>query len=215
LPLELFKNSIVSISLVSAALTSASMFGVTFFLPLFVQQVLGANAKTSGAILLPFTFTFVVMVAVTGNLITRFERYRIFAILGPAVAVIGGFMMSRLNPSTTHTALVVDIIIVGAGLSMCMPVYNLATQNAVPLGLLGSATSIVNFMRGIGSSLGVAVFGSILTAQTQSAGIPAALGDIFGLIPFILIVLLVLAFFLKEIPLRKTTAQRMVPEDLE
>jgi EmrB/QacA subfamily drug resistance transporter len=216
LPLELFKNSIVSISLASAALTSASLFGVTFFLPLFVQQVLGANAKTSGAILLPFTLTFVVVVAATGQLISRYERYRIFALIGPAVAVLGGFLLSRLGPSTTHAQLVVAIVIVGAGLSICMPVYNLATQNAVPLHLLGSATSMVNFMRAIGSSLGVAVFGSILTAQTQSAGIAVALGSIFVLIPFFLILILVLAFFLKELPLRKNTlARKDVPEELE
>jgi EmrB/QacA subfamily drug resistance transporter len=216
LPLELFKNSIVSISLASAALTSATMFGVTFFLPLFVQQVLGANAKTSGAILLPFTFTFVVVVAATGHLISRYERYRIFALAGPAIALLGGFLLSRLGPATTHAQLVVDIVIIGAGLSICMPVYNLATQNAVPLHLLGSATSLVNFMRAIGSSLGVAVFGSILTAQTQSAGIAVALGSIFGLIPFFLALILVLAFFLKELPLRKTTlARKDVPEELE
>ncbi len=214
LPLELFKNSIVSISLLSAALTSAALFGVTFFLPLFVQQVLGANAKTSGAILLPFTLTFAVMVAATGQMISRFERYRVFAILGPAVAVIGGFLLSRLGTTTSHTALVAAIIIVGAGLAVCMPVYNLATQNAVPLNLLGSATSMVNFTRAIGSSLGVAVFGSILTAQTQSAGIASALGDIFGLVPFILIATMVLAFFMKELPLRKTNT-KMIPEDLE
>ena len=216
LPLELFKNSIVSISLASAALTSASLFGVTFFLPLFVQQVLGANAKTSGAILLPFTFTFVVVVAATGQLISRLERYRIFALIGPAVAVLGGFLLSQLGPSTTHGQLVLAIVIVGAGLSICMPVYNLATQNAVPLHLLGSATSLVNFMRAIGSSLGMAVFGSILTAQTQSMGIAAALGSVFGLIPFFLMAILVLAFFLKELPLRKTTlARKDVPEELE
>jgi EmrB/QacA subfamily drug resistance transporter len=216
LPLELFKNSIVSISLLSAAMVSASMFGVTFFLPLFVQQVLGANAKTSGAILLPFTVTFMAMVAVTGNLITRTGRYRIFAILGPAIAVVGGALLAQMGPSTTHGTLVVDIVIVGAGLALCMPVYNLATQNAVHLGLLGSATSMVNFMRAIGSSLGVAVFGSILTARTQSAGIAPALADIFGLIPLILMVTLVLAFYLKELPLRKTTmARKDVPEELE
>jgi hypothetical protein len=208
LPLELFKNSIVAISLLSAALVSASMFGVTFFLPLFVQQVLGADAKTSGAILMPFTLTFMAMVGVTGQLITLSGRYKIFATLGPAIAVIGAFFMARVGVQTSHAALVTEIMIIGAGLALCMPVYNLATQNAVPFGLLGSATSMVNFMRSIGSSLGMAVFGSILTAQTESAGIAPALGDIFGLIPLILALTLVLAFFLKELPLRKTTAVR-------
>ena len=216
LPLELFKNSIVSISLLSAAMVSASMFGVTFFLPLFVQRVLGANAKTSGAILLPFTMTFMAVVAITGQLISRWGRYRVFALMGPALGVVGGFLLARLGPSTTHPALVVAITVIGAGLALCMPVYNLATQNAVHLGLLGSATSMINFMRAIRSSLGMAVFGSILTAQSQSAGIAAALGDIFGLIPLILMVTLVLAFYMKELPLRKTTAaHKAVPEELE
>jgi EmrB/QacA subfamily drug resistance transporter len=216
LPLELFRNSIVTLSLLSAALTSAAQFGVTFFLPLFVQQVLGASAKTSGAILLPFTLTFVAMVSVTGHLISRWGRYRVFALLGPAIALIGGFLLARLGPSTTHPALVAAIVLIGAGMALCMPVYNLATQNAVHQGLLGSATSMVNFMRAIGSSLGMAIFGSILTARSQSAGIAPALADIFALIPLVLMVTLALAFFMKELPLRKTTAARKaVPEELE
>ncbi len=216
LPLELFKNSIVAVSLISAGLVMATLFGVTVYLPLFIQQVLGANAKTSGALLLPFTVSSMIMVVVAGQLISRTGRYRIFAILGPAIALLGGILIARLGPTTTHTELIVDISLIGGGLALCMPVYNLATQNAVPLHLLGSATSMVNFMRSIGSSLGVAVFGSILTAQTQSAGIAVALGDIFGLIPFILALTAVLAFFMKELPLRKSTsARKAVPEDLE
>jgi EmrB/QacA subfamily drug resistance transporter len=215
LPLQLFKNPIVSVSLISAAFVMATLFGVTVYLPLFVQQVLGANAKTSGALLLPFTVSSMVMVAVAGQLISRTGRYRIFAILGPVVALVGGVFMSRLGPTTTHAELIVEITLIGGGLALCMPVYNLATQNAVPLHLLGSATSLVNFMRSIGSSLRVAVFGSILTAQTQSAGIAVALGDVFGLIPFILALTAILSFFLKELPLRKTTARKAVPEELE
>ncbi len=216
LPLELFKISIVSISLASAALTSAAVFGITFFLPLFVQQVLGANAKTSGVLLLPFTLTVIIALTVTGQLISRTGRYRIFALLGPAVALVGALLLARLNPATTHATLVADIMVVGVGFAFCIPVYNLATQNAVPMPLLGSATSMVNFMRAIGPSLGLAVFGSILTTRTQSAGIAAALEAIFGLIPIILVLTLVLAFYLKELPLRKfTAARKAVPEDLE
>ena len=156
------------------------------------------------------------MVGVTGQLISRTGRYRIFARLGPVIALAGGILLSRLGPATTHAELIVDIVLIGAGLAFCMPVYNLATQNAVPMHLLGSATSMVNFMRSIGSSLGVAVFGSILTAQTQSAGLASALGDIFGLIPVILALTAVLAIFMKELPLRKTIeARKAVAEELE
>lgn len=216
LPLELFRYSIVAICLASAALVSAAMFGVTFFVPLFAQGVLGTDARTSGAILLPFTFTFMAMVAVTGNLITRFERYRIFALVGPVLGMVGVLLLALMGPGVGRGMLEMNLVIAAVGLAACMPIYNLATQNAVPMQLLGSATSMVNFMRAIGSSLGVGVFGSILNARAETAGLAPALSTVFAVLPGILGATALMAFFLKEKPLRKTIVREgEVPEELE
>jgi len=215
LPLELFRYSIVSICLTSAALVSACMVGITFFVPLFVQEVLGADAKTSGATLLPFTFTFIAVVAVVGQLMSRLGKYKVFAIWGPVLGAVGGFLLAQATPATSRGTLEIDLAIAAVGLAASVPIYNMATQNAVPMHLLGSGTSMVNFMRAIGSSLGVAVFGSILNAQMPQVGLASALDRVFMVIPVVLGATAILAFYLEEKPLRKTTAAQTPVEDLE
>ncbi len=216
LPLELFRYSIVSICLISAALVTAAMLGVAFFVPLFVQGVMGTDARTSGILLLPFTFTFMAMIAVTGQLITRLGRYRIFALVGPALGMVGALLLALMGPGVGRGILEMNLIITAIGLAIAVPIYNLATQNAVPMNLLGSATSMVNFMRSIGASLGVAVFGSILNARSAAVGLAPALSTVFAVIPVILGITAVMAFFLKEKPLRKTIVRDgAVPEELE
>ncbi|HVM32616.1 MAG TPA: MFS transporter [bacterium] len=204
LPPELFGYSIVVISQLSAALVTAGALGIAFFVPLFVQGVWGESARSSGATLLWFSFTMVAGISVTAPLVSRLGRYKAFGIVGPLVAALGGIFLARLGPLSNHTWLKLDLAVMGLGLAACAAIYNLASQNAVPLSLLGSATSMINFMRAIGASLGVALFGSILNAREPRDGLAPALGAIFTVIPCLFGLVALMALFLKEKPLRKT-----------
>ena len=93
LPPELFNYSIVVISQFSAALVTAGALGIAFFVPLFVQGVWGADARTSGETLLWFSFTTVFGVSITAPLVSRLGRYKAFGIVGPLVAAVGGIFL--------------------------------------------------------------------------------------------------------------------------
>jgi len=160
--LALFRNSIVSVALSTAFLTSAAMFGATLFIPLFVQSVLGSTATESGKILMPLTLSLLLTAIVAGQGISRTGRYRPFAIVGTASSAIGLFLLTQMDPSTSYLVLVRNVAILGVGLGAAMPVFNLAVQNAVEARVVGSATSMVQFVRSIGGTLGIAVFGSVL-----------------------------------------------------
>jgi EmrB/QacA subfamily drug resistance transporter len=160
--LALFQNSIVSIALSTAFLTSAAMFGATLFIPLFVQSVLGSSATESGKILMPLTLSLLLTAIVAGQGISRTGRYRPFAITGTALSATGVFLLTRMDPSTSYAVLVRNVAILGVGLGAAMPVFNLAVQNAVEARVVGAATSMVQFVRSIGGALGIAVFGSVL-----------------------------------------------------
>jgi EmrB/QacA subfamily drug resistance transporter len=163
--LALFRNSIVSIALSSAFLTSAAMFGATLFIPLFVQSVLGSSATDSGKILMPLTLSLLLTAIIAGQGITRTGRYRPFAIGGSALSAIGVLLLTRMDPSTSYLVLLRNVAILGVGLGAAMPVFNLAVQNAVEARVVGAATSMVQFVRSIGGALGVAVFGSVLATR--------------------------------------------------
>ena len=163
--LALFRNSIVSIALSTAFLTSAAMFGATLFIPLFAQSVLGGSATESGQILMPLTLSLLLTAIIAGQGITRTGHYRPFAIAGAAVSTVGVFLLTRMDPSTSYLVLVRNVAIVGVGLGAAMPVFNLAVQNAVEARVVGAATSMVQFVRSIGGALGIAVFGSVLAGR--------------------------------------------------
>jgi EmrB/QacA subfamily drug resistance transporter len=167
--MSLFRNPIVSVALAMAFLTSAAMFGATLFIPLFVQSVLGSSATDSGKVLMPLTLSLLLTATAAGQGISRIGRYRPFAIAGTVVGTVGMFLLVGMDASTSYFVLARNVVIVGIGLGAAMPVFNLAVQNAVDVRVVGSATSMVQFVRSIAGTLGIAVLGSVL-----SNGFPTA-----------------------------------------
>src|SRR5205807_6661885 len=110
----------------------------------------------------------IMMVMVTssilgGQIISRTGRYKLIGLFGMTVMALGLFLLSGMGPNTDYLTVVRNMIIIGIGLGPTMPVFTLAAQNAVKMSQLGVVTSLTQSSRSIGSTLGVAVFGSVLT----------------------------------------------------
>ena len=163
LPLELFKNPVFTVSVLASLLTGMIMFGNTMFIPLFVQGVIGTSATAAGAILTPLMLSNVAGSTLSGNLASRTGRYRWLAIAGLSILVLGEFLLTRMTPETTQIMAVLNMIVVGFGLGITMPIFVLSVQNAVPPRQIGSVTSLVQFFRSMGGTLGVAGLGAVLT----------------------------------------------------
>jgi MFS family permease len=120
----------------------------------------------------------------SGNLISKTGRYRVFPIIGTAVAALGMILLSRLAVSTPIWVAVLYMLVLGLGLGLVMQVLVLAAQNAVPYKLLGVATSGSTLFRQIGGAIGVSIFGAIFANRlateladrlpARGAHIPAA-----------------------------------------
>ena len=108
------------------------------------------------------------MSIVSGQLISRRGRYRAFPIFGTAVMAIGLFLLSRLNVGTSTATSAAYLLVLGIGLGSVMQVLVLAVQNSVDYAVLGAATSGVTLFRGMGGSLGAAVFGTIFSSRLAS-----------------------------------------------
>ncbi len=165
LPTHLFKNSIFTVSALLSLLAGVALFASILFIPEYQQIVRGYSAVKSGLLLLPLVFAMLAALIMSGRLITKTGRYRLFPIIGTLVTALGIWLFSNLTLHTSQVTLSLWMIVVGIGIGSFMQVMTLAVQNAVPRSELGVATGSATFFRSIGSSLGGAVFGAILTSR--------------------------------------------------
>ena len=138
-----------------------ALFGAVTFLPLYFQTVDAASPTESGLRLVPMMAGVVLTSIVSGQIISRTGRYRMWPIVGTGTMTVGLLLLSRLDAGTGWLTSALFLLVLGAGMGMSMQVLVLAVQNAVSYAVLGAATSNVTMLRGIGGSLGAAVFGAI------------------------------------------------------
>jgi MFS family permease len=140
-----------------------TMFGAIFFLPVFVQGVIGNSATNSGEILVPMLLAMVVSSIGSGQLISRTGRYKVILLGGLALMAAGYLMITTFDINTTNQTLVEAMILIGLGLGCTMQTYTLVVQNSVSRADLAVATSATQLSRSMGSALGLAIMGTILT----------------------------------------------------
>lgn len=179
IPLWLFRNRIVAISELITFFTAFGMFGGIVFIPLFFQGVLGVTATASGSFLTPMILGLVIGSFISGQVLSRAGgHYRLQGAIGIAIMALGMALLSRMTVETSYVSAVVNIIVMGFGLGIIMPLYTIAVQNIVPYNVLGVATSSTSFFRSIGGSVGLAIFGSVMNNRFASElvnGIPPAI----------------------------------------
>ena len=180
IPLVLFRDPIIAICSICSFVLGIGMFGVIIYLPLFMQGVLGVSATQSGNLLTPLMMGAVVGSIVGGQAVSRTGTYKSVALIGSTLVAIGMILFARLGMDTARLYVVYGMVISGLGMGLLQPVYTLAVQNVAPRRQMGAATSSTIFFRSIGSTVGVAAFGSIMLtryhtsfAQSMPANVPA------------------------------------------
>jgi EmrB/QacA subfamily drug resistance transporter len=168
LPLQLFRNHVFTVSGIVGFIIGFALFGSVTYLPLYLQVVKGHSPTISGLQLTPMMGGLLVTSIVSGNLITRFGRYKPFPIMGTAIMTVAVYLLSSLGVGTPTWKAAVFMLILGFGLGMVMQVLVLAVQNAVDYKFLGVATSGSTLFRQIGGSIGVSIFGAIFSNKLSS-----------------------------------------------
>ncbi|HTS73225.1 MAG TPA: MFS transporter, partial [Gaiellaceae bacterium] len=142
-----------------------ALFGSVTFIPLYLQIVKGHTATESGLLMTPMMLGVLATSTASGFLISRYGRYRVFPIVGTAIATVGLYLLSTLEVATATEVAAGYMLLLGLGLGLVMQVLVLAAQNAVDYRLLGVATSGSTLFRQVGGSIGVSVFGAIFTNE--------------------------------------------------
>jgi EmrB/QacA subfamily drug resistance transporter len=162
LPLTLFRDPVIATCSVAVFVLGMGMFGVIIYLPLFMQGVMGVSATQSGSLLTPLMMGSVVGSIITGQINLRRATYKPSAVVGSILIAFGMILFARMGASTLRGEVLLAMVIAGVGMGLLMPVYTVAVQNVAPPRHMGAATASTTFFRSIGSTLGVAIFGSVL-----------------------------------------------------
>jgi len=163
LPLDLFRNRVFTLGNSASFLVSMAFFGAITFLPLYLQLGLGVSATKSGMTMLPLMFGLILSSTISGRLVSKIGRYKPMMIFGAVMMVVGIGLMTRLGPNTSALGVAWRVFVLGLGLGPAQSLFALVVQNAVPMSRIGVATSSSQFFRQIGSTVGVAIFGAVMT----------------------------------------------------
>ncbi|MFE1837806.1 MDR family MFS transporter [Streptomyces sviceus] len=165
LPLKLFRIRTFALSSAISFVIGFAMFGAMTYLPTFLQVVMGVSPTMSGVHMLPMVLGLLLTSTLSGQVVSRSGRWKIFPVLGTAVTAAGLLLLHRLTESSGNLEMSLYFFVFGFGLGLVMQVLVLIVQNAVSYEDLGVATSGVTFFRSIGSAFGVAVFGTVFTSR--------------------------------------------------
>jgi EmrB/QacA subfamily drug resistance transporter len=206
-PLRMLASRPVAVASAGLFLTTAALFAVTVFVPIFLQLVAGASPTEAGLLLVPMTVGTTVSTVLSGRAISRTGRYKRFPLAGLALmsaglAVIGGLAGER---SVAFTA--VGLTVFGSGFGMVTQILVVAVQNSVDRRELGIATATTSFFRALGGAVGAAVLGAVFASRAGTHAAPADVVDgvqtvLLAAVPLGLLALAVVAL-LPEVPLRQ------------
>jgi EmrB/QacA subfamily drug resistance transporter len=184
LDLRLFRGRVFTVGNVTVCILGAGFLAAIVFLPLFMVNVVGLSATRSGLTLTPLTLGVVAGNVLAGQLVSRLGHYRLL-MLGSLVVLTAGYaiMGFTLSPDSTQAEVTVMMVLVGVGMGPSFPLYTLAIQNAVPPGQVGVATAAVTFFRQMGSTMGVALLGTVFASILAAQVVPRTAEATAGLSP--------------------------------
>ncbi|WP_369034524.1 MULTISPECIES: DHA2 family efflux MFS transporter permease subunit [Streptomyces] len=165
LPLKLFRLRTFTLTAVISFIVGFAMFGAMTYLPTFLQVVQGVSPTMSGVHMLPMVLGLLVASTVSGQIVSRTGRWKVFPIAGTGVTALGLLLLHQLDEHSSTGEMSAYFLVFGLGLGLVMQVLVLIVQNAVSYEDLGVATSGATFFRSIGASFGVAVFGTVFSSR--------------------------------------------------
>lgn len=188
LPLSLFRNRSISVSMIAVFLAAFGFFGAIIFIPQWFQVVFGSSATESGYQVLPLLAGLIVSSVASGQLISRTGRYRWLIVISMALVSVGLLLMTQLRGDTSLPQIWFWMVIAGMGIGPSLAAFTIVVQNAAPFAQLGAATSALTFFRQVGGTVGLAIggtlFGSALIAelpkQMAASGVPQQIADRFA-----------------------------------
>jgi EmrB/QacA subfamily drug resistance transporter len=159
MPMHLFKNNVVTVSNLIGFIMNFGMMGAMIYISFFVQGVIGISPTYAGYVTMPMSIVMVIASTLTGQWMAKTGKYKRYALIGTPIMILGMAMMVYMD---SVLMAVLAMIIFGFGIGLGMPVFSLATQNAVSHKELGAVTASTQLFRNLGGTIGIAVMGTVM-----------------------------------------------------
>ena len=183
IPLEVLGNPIVLTATFSVFFAMAAFIGLTVFIPLFLQLVLGMTSSQSGTALVGYMLGTVAGASVAGHTMARIPHYKRLPLAGLAVGCLGLAWISYRAAVLGFVECEIVLILVGVGSGLQFPVTTVSVQNAVDPRDIGVVSGVLAFLRALGSSIGIAAVGAVGAASGIAVGMAESGGG--GLVPVV------------------------------
>jgi EmrB/QacA subfamily drug resistance transporter len=170
IPLRVLSNPVVRAGTLAACFGMGTFIGLTIYMPVYFEAVIGLSASRSGLALIPLMVGTVAGATLSGRAMAHFVHYKRLPMIGLTVAMIGTGVLMAFARDMPLGALETVLGSISLGLGTLLPVATVSIQNAVAPHELGTATGAANFFRSLGGALIVAVFGAIVLGGTGHAG---------------------------------------------
>ncbi|BCJ74660.1 MFS transporter [Catellatospora sp. IY07-71] len=162
IPLNLFRNRTVALTIIASVLVGLAMMGGAVFLSQYFQISLGKSPTVAGLMSLPMIFGLLVSSTVAGGLITKYGKWKIYLVAGGVIMTAGMLLLGTIDHTTSVPLLSAYMAVLGIGVGLLMQNLVLAAQNDVPAHELGVATSVLTFFRSMGGAIGVSALGAVM-----------------------------------------------------
>ena len=176
MPPRLFRSRTFVLASLASFAIGVAMFGAMIYLPQYLQIVKMQSPTVSGLLTVPLMVGVLGASIISGRLISVTGRYKRYPVIGLLVAAGGLCLLSLLTVDTPLPLTGLYMFVTGVGIGMTMQVLIVAVQNDVARSDLGIATSSANFFRSLGGTVGVAIFGALITHRLAET-IPARLAE--------------------------------------
>jgi EmrB/QacA subfamily drug resistance transporter len=163
LPIAVVRERTTALAIIGSIAVGIAMFGGSVFIGQYFQVAGGRTPTEAGLLMVGSLFG----TLVSGQLITRFGRWKRFLVIGSVSLIIGMGLLSTISHTTPEWHAMVFIAFVGVGMGMLLQNYVLAVQNTVDVSQVGASSATVAFFRSLGGAVGVSVLGAILAAQVK------------------------------------------------
>ena len=161
IPIDMLIERNVALTSVAGLAIGAGMFAGIFYVPLFMQAVIGVSSADSGLALVPLMFGLIIASTVSGIVISRTHAYKGIIVVGPVIAAAGLYLMSQMGSEVTVFGAGWRMFVTGVGIGLVMQNLMLVAQNSVDMRNMGVVTSLATLMRSVGGTVGISILGTI------------------------------------------------------
>jgi EmrB/QacA subfamily drug resistance transporter len=168
LPLGMFKNNILGPVFALSSMMGFCLFAIMYYAPLMFQGGFGLSPNQAGILVTPLAVFITVGSIVNGRIMSRIDSPNVVLYVGLAAFLISALAMTQVTILTAHIMIFSAMALGGLGIGLLLPNLTLIVQASAARTQLGIATAMLQSMRMVGSMMGAAVIGSIISSQYTS-----------------------------------------------